>query len=119
MTEYVSGLHAAWHAFLAAGRRALPRLRVVFAALAGGAPLHLERLAARGGPAERALDPLVFYETSSYGPRALDAMARVVGVDQLVHGSDRPVVAPCVAPGPLGPAAWRAMTEANPARLLG
>src|SRR3954451_9296703 len=85
----------------------------------GGAPLHLERLAARGGPAERALDPLTFYETSSYGPRALDAMARVVGVDQLVHGSDRPVVAPAPAPGPLGPAAWRAMTEANPARLLG
>src|SRR3954463_8122218 len=119
MTGYVSGLHAAWHAFVGFGRRSLPPLRVVFAALAGGAPPPVERLAARGGPAERALDPLIFYETSSYGPRALDAIARVVGVDQLVHGSDRPVVAPAPAPGPLGPAAWRAMTETNPARLLG
>src|SRR4051794_3734715 len=118
MTDYVCGLHAAWHAFVGFGRRSFPRLRVVFAALAGGAPLHVERLAARGGPAERALDPLIFYETSSYGPRALDAMARVVGIDQLVHGSDRPVVAPAPPPGPLGPAAWRAMTEANPARVL-
>src|SRR5437763_512285 len=101
MTGYVCGLHVAWHAFIAFGRPAFPRLRVVFAALAGGAPLHVERLAARGGPVGRALDPLVFYETSSYGPRALDAMARVVGVDQLVHGSDRPVVAPSPAPGPL------------------
>jgi hypothetical protein len=93
-------------------------LRVVFAMLAGGAPLHLERLAARGGPAARAFDRNLFYDTSSYGSRAIDAMVRVVGIDQLVHGSDRPVVAPPPAPGPLGVAAWEAMTRSNPARLF-
>jgi predicted TIM-barrel fold metal-dependent hydrolase len=119
MTSYVAGMHAAWHAFVAQGRRPHPALRVVFAMLAGGAPLHLERLAARGGPASRALDRNVFYDTSSYGVRAIDAMVRIVGIDQLVHGSDRPVVAPPAPPGPLGAAAWEAMTRSNPARLLG
>ena len=119
MTEYVAGMNEAWHMFVAYGRAAHPRLRVVFAMLAGGGPLHLERLAARGGPADRAIDPGLFYDTSSYGARTIDALVRVVGVDQLVHGSDRPVAVPFAPPGPLGEAAWRAMTEINPRRLLG
>jgi len=118
LTAYVAEMNAAWHSFVAVGRKLLPDLRVVFAMLAGGAPLHLERLAARGGPAARAFDRNVFYDTSSYGARAIDAMVRVVGIDQLVHGSDRPVVAPPAAPGPLGAAAWEAMTRSNPARLF-
>jgi predicted TIM-barrel fold metal-dependent hydrolase len=117
MTDYVNQMHAAWHAFLDRGRAAHPELKVVFAMLAGGAPLHHERLSARGGP-NPGVDRGVFYDTSSYGGRMLDAMVRVVGIDQLVHGSDRPVVAPPLAPGPLGPAAWEAMTRQNPARLL-
>ncbi|MEA2194670.1 MAG: 6-methylsalicylate decarboxylase, partial [Solirubrobacteraceae bacterium] len=52
MTGYVADMNAAWHAFAAFGRPRHPRLRVVFAMLAGGAPLHGERLAARGGPSE-------------------------------------------------------------------
>lgn len=118
MTDYVSGMHEAWHMFLAHGRRAHPRLKVVLAMLAGGAPLHLERLAARGGPADLTVDRGLFYDTSSYGVRMIDAMVRVVGIDQLVHGSDRPVAVPFAAPGPLGEAAWQAMTETNPRRLL-
>ncbi|MCW2991326.1 MAG: amidohydrolase 2 [Solirubrobacterales bacterium] len=118
MTDYVAGMNEAWHMFVAHGRRAHPRLRVVFAMLAGGAPLHLERLAARGGPIEDVVDSGLFYDTSSYGARMIDAMVRVVGIDQLVHGSDRPVAAPFAPPGPLGEAAWRAMTEVNPGRLL-
>ena len=117
LTRYVAEMHAAWMAFVTAGRPAHPGLRVVFAMLAGGAPLHLERMAARGGPAHRGLDPLIFYDTSSYGPRTVDAVVRVVGIDQLLAGSDRPVVD--TAPGDqLGPAARDAMTRANPARLL-
>ena len=80
---------AAWHAFAAWGRSAHPRLRVVFAALAGLAPLHRERTTLRGGP-RAAADPLVFYDTSSYGPRALQAMTAAVGPAQLVNGSDAP-----------------------------
>jgi hypothetical protein len=118
LTDYVAGMNAAWHAFAHRGRKAHPHLKVVFAMLAGGAPLHHERLTARGGPGGAAIDRDVFYDTSSYGPRMLDAMVRVVGIDQLVHGSDRPVVAPPIAPGPLGHAAWESMTRLNPGRLL-
>jgi predicted TIM-barrel fold metal-dependent hydrolase len=117
LTDYVEGLHAAWHAFAAVGRSAHPRLRVVFAALAGGAPLHLERIAARGGPLASAFDTRVYYETSSYGVRMIEAMLRVVGVDRLVHGSDRPVVEPLDG-RELGPATWQALVDTNPGRLL-
>jgi hypothetical protein len=114
---YVAELYAAWHGFAVWARPAHERLRVVFVALAGGAPLHVERIAARGGPALAAFDPLTFYETSSYGPRAIEAVGGVVGVDQLVHGSDRPVVSsPPVHR--LGPAGDHALTSVNPARLL-
>lgn len=92
LTDYVAQMQAAWFAFLHGGRREHPSLRVLFAMLAGGAPLQLERFAARGGAAPAAPDPLVFYDTSSYGPRMLEAMASAVGVVQLVYGSDRPVV---------------------------
>ncbi len=118
MTAYVSQMNAAWHAFAAWGRLSHPRLRVVFAMLAGGAPLHAERSAARGGPCHAISDPGLFYDTSSYGERALDALVRVVGIDRLVYGSDRPVVAP-QSPDLLGPAAAEAMLSANPTRLLG
>jgi hypothetical protein len=93
LTDYISGMHAAWHAFVAAGSASHPRLRVIFAMLAGLAPLHAERLLARGGPRLRP-DPRLFYETSSYGPAAIDAMAALVGAEQLLYGSDRPVVEP-------------------------
>lgn len=119
MTAYVDAMAAAWHAFIAFGRPSHPRLRVVFALLAGGAPLHIERLAARGGPVAGAHDRRLFYDTSSYGVQAIDAMIRIVGIDQLVHGSDRPMVAPLLGPGAVGSAAWRALTSTNPARLLG
>jgi predicted TIM-barrel fold metal-dependent hydrolase len=120
LTDYVAQLQAAWLAFAVAGRSSHPRLRVVFAALAGLAPLHAERLAARGGPAAAALaDDRLFYETSSYGPRAISAMTIAVGLRRLVHGSDRPVVAPLPDAGPgLGDLAWHALSRDNPARLL-
>jgi 6-methylsalicylate decarboxylase len=118
LTDYVAQMSAAWHAFVAWGRPAHPELRVVFAMLAGGAPLHLERLDARGGPVDAAHDPGLFYDTSSYGARAIDAMVRSVGIDHLVHGSDSPVIGRVGAP-PLGHAAEAAMRVANPARLLG
>jgi hypothetical protein len=64
-----------------------------------------------------AFDPLAFYDTSSYGPRAIEAIGGVVGVDQLVHGSDRPVIGAPAETG-LGPAGDHALTTVNPARLL-
>jgi hypothetical protein len=111
LTDYVSQMQAAWLTFATYGRRELPRLPVVFAMLAGGGPLLSERLATRGGPAIDLSDPLTFYDTSSYGPRTVDAMAGWVGVCQLVYGSDRPVVEPA-------PSGREAELMGNAARLL-
>jgi predicted TIM-barrel fold metal-dependent hydrolase len=94
LTSYVSDMQAAWLTFMAQGRRELPRLRVVFGMLAGGAPLQTERLIARGGRAVDLQDPLTFYDTSSYGPMMIEAMAACLGPDRLVYGSDRPVIEP-------------------------
>jgi 6-methylsalicylate decarboxylase len=52
MTDYVAAMQSAWHGFAVWGRPAHPRLRVCFAMLAGLAPLHRERLVARGGRAD-------------------------------------------------------------------
>jgi hypothetical protein len=111
LTDYVSQMQSAWLAWTVHGRARHPRLRVVFVMLAGLAPLHGERLRARGGP-PAASDRLTFYDTSSYGRRAIAAMAGVVGAGQLVYGSDRPVVDPptCDDVG---------LVATNPARLLG
>jgi predicted TIM-barrel fold metal-dependent hydrolase len=117
MTSYIAEMNAAWHAFAAWGRRSHPRLRVVFAMLAGGAPLHLERLVARGGPRGAGADPGLFYDTSSYGERAVDALVRQVGIDQVVYGSDRPVVDP-PHHALLGPAAAEAMSRTNVLRVF-
>jgi hypothetical protein len=120
LVPYVQQLHAAWFAFRAFGRPAYPRLRVCFAALAGLAPLHGERLAARGGadPLARGMvDPLMFAETSSYGHRAVDSVLRVLGIDMLVFGTDRPYARPQPDLG-LGAAGRQAIRVTNPARLL-
>ena len=94
MTAYVAQMQAAWLTFACFGRSLHPRLRIVFAMLAGGAPLLSERLQARSGPGIELDDPRTFYETSSYGHAAVRAMVCRVGERQLVFGSDRPVIEP-------------------------
>jgi len=94
LTDYVAQMQAAWLTFVALGRREHPTLTVLFAMLGGCAPLQSERLTTRGGPTIDLRDPLVFYDTSSYGPEAVEAMAGCVGAGQLVYGSDRPVIEP-------------------------
>jgi predicted TIM-barrel fold metal-dependent hydrolase len=113
LTRYVAEMNAAWHV-LATIRGRLPRTRVVFAMLAGLAPLHVERLQARGGPSSAVLDRNLFYDTSSYGPRAVRAMARVVGPEQLVYGSDRPVVEPHPLVAPAGGRSPAQVASAGP-----
>jgi hypothetical protein len=117
MTSYIADMQAAWLAWAAWGRAAHPGLKVVWAMLAGGAPLHAERLAARGGPADAVLDERAWFDVSSYGPRAVDAMLRVVGVDRLVLGSDRPIADP-PSLSSLGPAVRQAVAHVNPAQIL-
>jgi 6-methylsalicylate decarboxylase len=110
LTHYVADMHAAWLAFLSAGRPQHPELCVVFTMLAGLAPLHTERLCSRGGPAPLQPDPLLFYETSSYGPAAVRRLAEVVGSEQLLYGSDRPVVEPAQH-GLLAELDWDAISD--------
>ncbi|MEW9551412.1 amidohydrolase family protein [Nonomuraea sp. NPDC050783] len=117
VVPYVQQMHAAWYRFRAVVRPRHPRLRVCFALLAGLAPLHTERLIARGGSGRGLVDPGFFVETSSYGPRAIDAVVRELGIDVVVNGSDAPYA---TAPDPgLGAAATHAIRVTNPRRLLG
>ncbi|MDX3637888.1 amidohydrolase family protein [Streptomyces sp. MB09-02B] len=119
MVPYVQQMHSAWFAFRAFGRPRHPRLRVCFALLAGLAPLHGERFAARGDGRDTGVDPGVFVETSSYGPTAVEAVVRALGVDAVVQGSDRPYAEPPQQPGfGLGGPAAYAFRIANPRRLL-
>jgi predicted TIM-barrel fold metal-dependent hydrolase len=111
LTDYVAQMQAAWLSFATLGRRRHPELTVVFAMLAGGAPLLSERLDARGGPPVDLRDPRAFYDTSSYGPAAVAAMARRVGRDRLLYGSDRPVVEPA-------PDGYGAVTQLNAGRAF-
>jgi Amidohydrolase len=115
IVTYVQQMHAAWFAFRAHGRGRHPRLRVCFAMLAGLAPLHGERVAARTGD-RSVVDQDVFLDVSSYGTRAVDATVRVLGIDALVNGSDRPYAEPAMLE--LGPAALNAIRTANAIRLL-
>ena len=118
VVDYTAQLQAAWWSWHEAGRRLLPDLRVCFAAGAGLAPLHHERLAARGG-AVRRIDPDVFIDTSSYGRQAVDALTRALGIDSIVLGSDRPYCEPIDGEGlALGRAAAGSIQITNPRRLL-
>ncbi|RYU09506.1 amidohydrolase family protein [Nocardioides iriomotensis] len=113
---YATQMQTAWWGWHAAGGRELfPRLRVLFGAGAGLAPVHQERHLARGGVATT-VDPDVYVDTSSYGPQALDALVRVLGIDALALGSDRPYGLP--VDRLLGEAATYAVREANPRRVL-
>jgi len=112
---YAQQMHAAWFAFRVHGRPRHPRLRVCFAMLAGLAPLHSERVAARAGD-RSVVDHDVFLDVSTYGTRAADATVRVLGIDALVNGSDRPYADPVSLE--LGPAALHAIRSANAMRLL-
>jgi hypothetical protein len=118
VVAYAAQLQAAWWSWHEVGRSLLPDLRICFAAGAGLAPIHHERLAARGGSVGR-IDPGVFVETSSYGRQAVDALTRALGIDAVVLGSDRPYCRPIDGEGlALGRAAAEAIQSTNPHRLL-
>ncbi|GAA4223349.1 hypothetical protein FHR32_001238 [Streptosporangium album] len=116
VVPYVQQMHASWYAFATFGRPRHPGLRACFALLAGLAPLHSERMINRSGEGRGLVDPDMFLETSSYGPRAIDAIVRELGIDVVVNGSDEPYAR---APDPaLGDAARHAVAVTNPHRLL-
>ena len=91
VVDYTAQMQAAYAAWLVRGPE-YPKLRVVFALLAGGAPFQLERLRSRGVDLPLGLDRNVFLDTASYGRRALELCLATYGVRQLVYGSDIPVI---------------------------
>jgi len=108
-------LQAAWKTWNEGGARQHPDLRIGFVALAGLAPLVQQRAAVRGG-VPVASDANVFYETSTYDKRAISAMARLVGIKMLLHGSDRPYKHP--RDPELGRASEHALFAVNPRAFL-
>jgi hypothetical protein len=94
VNDYTAQMQAAYLSWLADGQSRWPSVRVLFAFLAGGGPFQLERLASRGIEVRSALHPNVFFETSSYGRRAIELCIETFGVQQVVFGTDRPVVDP-------------------------
>ena len=98
LTVYVAEMSTAWHAWAAVGEARAPDADASCSRCSPGS----RRCTPSGsrpaaGRADAVHDPLTFFDTSSYGPRAIDAMLRVVGVDRLLYGSDRPVVEPVAA----------------------
>jgi predicted TIM-barrel fold metal-dependent hydrolase len=85
-------MQAGYAAWLSGGVQRWPDLPVVFAILAGGGPFQLERLQSRGVDPRLALRPNLYFETASYGPHAIELCLDTAGVDQLLYGSDAPVI---------------------------
>jgi hypothetical protein len=121
VVEYTAQMQAAYAAWLASGAARWPDLKVVFAILAGGGPFQLERLRSRGVSGRELLHENVFFETASYGRRALDLCLATFGVGQLCFGSDAPVIDPeptLDAVRSFGDAVTDALCNLNPSRLL-
>jgi 6-methylsalicylate decarboxylase len=121
VVDYPAQMQAAYFAWLAHGVEHHPNLDVVFAVLAGGAPVQLERLRSRGGDPELASHPRIHLDVASYGARALQLCLTALGPAQLVYGSDRPVVdaAPTLdALAGLGPDVLDTVRSDNPRRLF-
>jgi hypothetical protein len=121
IVDYTAEMQAAFIAWLTAGAARWPELDVVFAILAGGAPIQLERMAARGVDERSAMLPHIWFDTATYGRRALDLAMSTFGVELMLFGSDIPVVDPVPAFDAIrsfGEAVTDALLSANPDKLL-
>jgi 6-methylsalicylate decarboxylase len=110
----------AFFAWRALGAARHPGLRVCFAIMAGAAPFLEERWRVFSGET-RTIDRNLFLDTASCGRLALECAMATYGVEQIVFGTDIPVISPepvTTALTGLGPAAFEAVTERNPLRLL-
>jgi hypothetical protein len=121
IVDYTAEMQAAYIAWLVGGAARWPDLNVVFAILAGGAPIQLERMAARGIDERNAMLPHIWFDTATYGRRALDLAMSTYGVEPMLFGSDMPVVDPIPALDVIrsfGEAVTGAVLTANPERLM-
>jgi predicted TIM-barrel fold metal-dependent hydrolase len=111
---------AAFFAWRIAGAERYPRLRICFAVAGGGAPFMEERWRTFSGES-RGIDRNLFVDTASFGRLALECALATYGVEQVVFGTDVPVISAGTvthALSELGPAAEQAVVQRNPVRLL-
>jgi 6-methylsalicylate decarboxylase len=119
--DYTAEMQAAYINWVVAGAERWPELDVVFAILAGGAPIQLERMAARGFDERGAMLDHIWFDTASYGRRALDLTMSTFGVERMLFGTDIPVVDPVPALDVVrsfGDAITDAVLSTNADRLL-
>ncbi len=121
LTRYTAQMQEAYLHWLVEGQERWPDVQVVFAILAGGGPFQLERLASRGVHVRSALRDNIYFDTASYGRRALELCIETYGVEQLVYGSDTPVIDPAptrLALKGFGESVERLVTQDTPNRLV-
>ncbi len=121
LADYPTQLQHAYLAWVAGGRETLPSVRLVFAMLAGGAPILHERLAHRGVEVRGSLDTNTLFDVSTHGRRAIELVIETFGVERLVYGSDVPVVDPqptLRAVRGFGESIARYLCSTNPQRIL-
>jgi amidohydrolase family protein len=118
VVDYTAQMQAAYFAWLAAGHTDVD---VVFAVLAGGAPVQAERLRSRGASLDAAAASRIHLDTASYGAAALRMSVETHGAERLVFGSDVPVIpaGPTLhALADLGEAVVALARSSTPARLF-
>jgi predicted TIM-barrel fold metal-dependent hydrolase len=122
VVHYTAQMQAAYATWLVRDANRFEELQVVFAILAGGGPFQLERMRSRGVEIRTALHDNVYFDTASYGRRAIELCLSTFGVTQLVYGSDTPVI----DPGPtfdavrgFGGGVAELLLDTNPSRVLG
>lgn len=122
VADYTTQMQTAYLVWMTRDAVHHPKLPVVFAILAGGGPIQLERLRSRGVDVESTPRANVFLDTASYGRRALELCLASPAAGRLVFGSDAPVLDP--GPGlqtlaEFGDAVVESVCSENPARVLG
>lgn len=119
---YAGQMQRAYLAWLGGLRDTYPRIKVVFAMLAGGGPIQHERLVHRGVHVRESPDPDTVFDTSSYGRRAIELCIETFGIERIVYGSDAPVIDPAPtlrAIHSLGDSVARLLQSDTPERLIG
>jgi 6-methylsalicylate decarboxylase len=120
LAVYPGLVNRAFFTWRAIGAQRHPRLRLVFAVAGGGAPLLEGRFRTFSG-LRGEIDPNVFLDTASSQRLALEHLMATYGIEQVVYGTDIPVIdggSVTQALEELGDPVVRAVTEKNPTRLF-
>lgn len=119
--SYTHQMLQAYASWINDGTHRWPHLQVVFAFLGGGAAFQIERFVRRGLDPRAPFAPNIWFETSSYGERALEVSLQTFGPGRHLFGSDAPIDAvgeARVVAARFGAALEHQLVAANPLTLL-